>query len=157
MRKFLVILLVTGIILPAIASAKTIATSFGPTIGMRVGSVQAVFGARGELVVIPLKSMLGIEFTTEFSIGEGHEVLNFGFHPKFRYPVNNLVPYAGLGFSIVHVFDLPEHADATTTSFDLLAGLEWFFARNISLLGQVEGHLNGGDFVDLEIGLGFHM
>jgi len=157
MSKFLVILLIIGIILPAVASAKTVATSFGPTVGMRVGSVQAVFGARGEVVIIPLRSMLGLEFTSEFSIGKKHDILNFGFHPKFRYPFNNLVPYAGLGFSIVHVFDLPEHADATNASFDLLAGLEWFFARNISLLGQVEGHLNGGDFVDLEMGLGFHM
>lgn len=157
MYKFLVILLIAGIILPATASANIIATSFGPTIGMRIGSIQAVFGARGEVVVIPLKSMLGVELTTEFSIGEEHSVFNIGFHPKFRYPLNNLVPYAGMGFSIVHVFGLPEYADATDASFDMLAGLEWFFARNISLLGQVEGHLDGGDFADLEVGLGFHM
>jgi hypothetical protein len=157
LRRLSILILVLAVLLPPSASAKTFTTHFAPTFGMRIGSLQAVFGAKGEWVIVPLDNMMGLEFTTEFSVGEGNEILNFGFHPKFRYPIDKFTPYAGMGFSIVHVFGLPEQADAIDACFDILAGFEWAFSPKISLLGQVEGHIDGGDFVDLETGLVFHL
>ena len=157
MKKLLIITLALAVFLPTTAFAKTFDVNIAPTLGLRIGTIQMVLGAKGEWVVIPLNNMMGLELTTEFSVGEGDPILNIGFHPKFRYPINEFTPYAGMGFSIVHVFGLPEQADSTNTCFDILGGFEWAFSPKISLLGQVEGHIGGGDFVDLETGLVFHL
>jgi len=157
MKKLLIITLALAVFLPTTAFAKTFDVNIAPTLGLRIGTIQMVLGAKGEWVVIPLDKMMGLELTTEFSIGEGDPILNIGFHPKFRYPINEFTPYAGIGFSIVHVFGLPEPADSTGSAFDLLGGFEWAFKHKMSFMGQIEGHIGTGDFVDLEVGLVFHL